>query len=203
MCSSCTAKWSGVTAQEHCSSPGRNARLLLCGGVRVRMAAGRGPCLLGGREVMTAETDVQQFPEQWWGNSQWMSLLKLSTGSVKGALQNAILFLSVQALDPPRNTDDYSHWANFQGFLCGSWSKWLSCLLYCRALLSRMQDVIFPVHGAQSRHLTWSKVFSLVKTALCVHACDLFIIDNSCYPDDVSQLPFSQSQGSLCQFCKA
>lgn len=30
-----------------------------------------------------------------------MSFLKLSTGSIKGALQNAILFVSVQALDPP------------------------------------------------------------------------------------------------------
>lgn len=125
------------------------------------------PCVSRGREVMTVETDVQRFPELPWGNSKWMSLLKLSTGSIKGTLQNIILFLSVQTLDFSEIWMNLAIGLIFKAFT-GIVGTSDYAIFYCGALPSRMLDVIFPVHRAQSRHLTWSRVFSLSENySLC------------------------------------
>lgn len=95
-------------------------------------------CWMG--SLCAAETTVQQLPGWGWDNLEWMSPSKWSTDSIKGALQNPVLFLSKCM---GRNTDEFSHWANFQGFGWDSWSKWLSCLLYCRAFRSEVRDMWF------------------------------------------------------------
>lgn len=194
-----TAKCPGVCAQEHCCSLGA---ALTCWSIveYVWMRL----CLLQGREVVTAETDVQQFPQLQWGNSKWMSLLKLSTGSVEGTLQNTILFPSVQPLG-------FSEiWMSLAvGLILKAFTVIVGASDYpafhCGALPSRMLGVIFFLFLFTEHKAVTSlglKCLVWARTTLCVHACDLFIIDNSCYPDDFSQLLFSLSQDSLCQLCK-
>lgn len=96
-----------------------------------------------------------------------MSLLKLSTGSIKGTSQNIILFLSVQTLDFSEIWMNLAIGLIFKAFtvIVGTSDY---AIFYCGVLPSRMLDVIFPVHRAQSRHLTWNRVFSLSENySLC------------------------------------
>lgn len=90
-----------------------------------------------------------------------MSPLKLSTDSVKGALQNAVLFLSAWALDLPEIQTNLVIGLIFNAFtgIAGISDYPVSFTAEHFYLECRTCD--FPVHGAQSRHLAWRKVFSL------------------------------------------